>query len=256
MRSGGKLRRALLVTGVVLFGLVPAASAATIDFEDRPSGDTVNSDYDAQGVTFNGPRALQYGAGFAHSGNKAIEGCTIDPEGCSFSTPPPRIRADFTTGQTTVGVWVGVNADSFEASRTIRLTAYDGGGNEVGQQEVTVAAGTPVNSHLTVTAGGPTIRALDVSTPDGIFDIVVDDVEFSTAGPPPPCTASGPPTVNLTSPADNTYLQNDTVLLKGNGFPSSNVRAGAPSPRHPPEGRLVTGSGAPQAEDGEARGKR
>ena len=203
-----------------LLALAPvAAAAATIDFEDRPNGDTVNSDYSSQGVTFNGPVASNYGPGFAHSGTKAIKGCTIDPEGCSFANPPPRIRADFTTGQTSVGVWVG-NQDATNP-KTVRLTAFDANNNEVGHQDVTMPASTPVNNHLTVTAGGATIRALEVSgvAPTGIFDLVVDDVEFSTAGPPPPCTASGPPVVNLTSPADNTYLQNDSVLLKGNVLP-------------------------------------
>ena len=95
------------VIGALALIAPASSSAATIDFEDRPQGDTVNTDYSSQGVTFNGPAAGNYGPGFAHSGTKAIEGCTVDPEGCSFANPPPRIRADFTAGQTSVGVWVG-----------------------------------------------------------------------------------------------------------------------------------------------------
>jgi hypothetical protein len=200
---------------VCLLFVGPAvASAATIDFEDRPNGDTVNTDYSSQGVTFNGPAAVDYGTGFMHSGTKGIQGCTVDPEGCSFASPPPVLRADFTTGQTAVGVWVGSRSSS---SMSVRLTAFDGGGAEVGHQDVTMPANSPVNNHLTVTSGSANIRALEVARtdPSGIFDMVVDDVEFSAAGPPPPCGATAPPTVTLTSPANNTYLQNNTVLLKG-----------------------------------------
>ncbi len=122
---------------------------------------------------------------------------------------------DFTAAQTQVGLWVG-NARTSE--QTVRLTALDAGGNPVGTADATLPANSPaMTTHLQVTAGSPQIRAFrfgDVANTDEV-GLPVDDVEFSTAGPPPPCTASGPPTVTLTSPANNTYLQNNTVLLKG-----------------------------------------
>jgi hypothetical protein len=199
--------------------LLPAgASAVTIDFEDRDAGDIVNAQYSSQGVTFsNGPGAYAYGPGFAHSGTKAIELCRPpnSPEGCSFADPAPRIRADFTSGQTSVGVWVGNN--NATQSRAVRLTAFDEGGAEVGHQDVTMPANSPVTNHLTVTVGSPTIRRFEVAPTDTaqMFDVVVDDVEFSAPGPPPPCGAAGVPTISLTSPADSTLVHNNQILLKG-----------------------------------------
>ena len=217
--SGGHRRRWAGIAVPLLVALtVPAASSAvTIDFEDRPNGDIVNADYSSQGVTFNDPGAYAYAAGFAHSGTKAIELCRPpnSPEGCSFADPPARIRADFTSGQNTVGVWVGNSHAS--QSRAVRLIAFDDGGSEVGHQDVTMPANSPVTNHLTVTAGGSTIRRLEVTATDGsqMFDVVVDDVEFNAQGPPPPCAAAGVPSVFLGFPGDNTFVHNNQILLKG-----------------------------------------
>src|SRR6185436_9829056 len=108
--------------------------------------------------------------------------CTVDPEGCSFADPPARFRVDFTGGQTTVGVWVG-NHDA-SRTRSVRLTAFDGTGNEVGHQDVTMAPSSPVNHHLAVTSGSANIVRFEVTAIDsfGIFDILLDDVEFTAAG--------------------------------------------------------------------------
>jgi hypothetical protein len=210
--SGGYRRRwAGIAVPLVVALFVPAAAAAdTITFEERTAGQTVNAQYSSQGVTFNGPVAYTYPAGFAHSGTKAVEFC----RGVEFCGAPP-IRADFTTGQTTVGVWVGNNDAS--QPRTFRMTAFDQAHNELGHQDATVPAGSPVNTHLTFTAGGADIFRLEVAPADslGSYDMVVDDVEFTAAGPPPPCSAQGVPTINLTSPTDQTYVQNNSILLKG-----------------------------------------
>ena len=210
-----------LALGVL--AIAPAVAAAdTINFDDRAPSETVNSQYSSQGVTFNGPIAYSH-PGLAHSGSMTVENCFS----VEFCGSPP-IRADFTTGQTLVGAWVG-NTDGTQ-TRAVRLTAYDSGGTEVGHADASMAAGSPASHHLTVTVGSPTIRALEVTPTDGLgsYDLIVDDVEFSSAGPPPPCNASAPPTVSLTSPANNTYLQNNTVLLKGNvnthGAPITSAR--------------------------------
>jgi hypothetical protein len=201
---------------LLALALIPAgSSAATIDFEARTSGEIVNNQYNPQGVTFNGPQAEQYPAGFAHSGTKGIEVCFA----AEFCSAP--VQVDFTTGQTQVGLWVGVNYAAPDP-QDVRLTAFDSGGNPIGTANATVPAGpSPIATHLSVTVGSPQIFSLRFGrTADGnASGLAVDDVEFSAAGPPPPCGASGPPTVTLTSPPDQTFVQNNSILLRGNVNP-------------------------------------
>jgi hypothetical protein len=192
--------------------VVPAsASAVTITFDDRLSpatGQAVNSQYSDLGVTFNNPSAFDYGAGFAHSGTVAVEPCV----GQELCTSP--VRADFTSGQTSVGVWVGFSGGA--PLSPVRLTAYDGSSNVVGTDEKTPAV-DEVQTHLSVTAGGATIRRLEVGLPPGGFNngLVVDDVEFTAAGPPPPCGAAGPPVVTLEQPSAFSTFQNNEFPFKG-----------------------------------------
>ena len=105
---------ALMLAGPVamLPGDVPARAAGptVITFDDLsvPAGGrkTLNTQYSAQGVTFNDVMAIDYSqspfpAGFAHSGTVAIEQCFA----VEFCTAP--ITATFTTGQLRVKAWVG-----------------------------------------------------------------------------------------------------------------------------------------------------
>lgn len=192
----------------------PATSSAdTITFEDVPAGQfIVNTQYNDRGVTFNDLRLVTYPAGFAHSGAKGVEGCYA-AEQCTASA-----RASFTTGQTQVGIWVGNNYPA-GSPLDIRLTALDSNGSPIGTPaNATLPAGAnPIATHLQITVGSPSIYSFKVgyTSDGGSGGLALDDVEYSTAGPPPPCTASGPPTVSLTSPANNSYLQNNQVLLKG-----------------------------------------
>ena len=169
----------------------PATSSAdTITFEDVPAGQfIVNTQYNDRGVTFNDLRLVTYPAGFAHSGAKGVEGCYA-AEQCTASA-----RASFTTGQTQVGIWVGNNYPA-GSPLDIRLTALDSNGSPIGTPaNATLPAGAnPIATHLQITVGSPSIYSFKVgyTSDGGSGGLALDDVEFSTAGPPPPCTAIGP----------------------------------------------------------------
>jgi hypothetical protein len=212
------LLAALLLAGLaaVLLRGSPAhaGSPTVITFDDLgvPPNVTVNAQYAGQGVTFNDVTAISYPAGFAHSGSGAIEQCFA----AEFCSAP--IAASFTTGQQHVKVWVGY---SFAPTPqvTVRLTAFDAGHMSLGSADATLPASsavTPVQTPLEVTAGSPTIRSVEISVPGGFTNAVaVDDLEFSSAGPPPPCDAASVPTVQLTQPAVDSVVQNNEFLLEG-----------------------------------------
>lgn len=247
-------RGALAVTaGVLLFlGLqAGAASAAVITFDDLNApprggnGLAVNTQYNARGVTLNNPSAFDYsqGAGaipgFAHSGNAAVEPCV----GLELCTTP--VTATFTAAQQSVRVWVGVAGHVVE-QMGVRLTAFDAGSAVVGTADATLppnANATPVQTPLAINLPSATIRRLEVSVTTGggyTNGLGVDDVEFSTTGPPPPCPATGPPIVGVSQPPGGLSLQNNEFLFEGSvdnrGAPitSAAVVAQSPTPRTAP----------------------
>jgi hypothetical protein len=224
MGVSSRIRRSALATAATILLLPAAAGAATITFEDLvphppPTGGgglTVNSFYSSQGVTFNNPSAFDYGGGFAHSGVVGVEPCVAQ----EFCSSP--IRVDFTTGQMSVGAWVGFSFAPTPAF-PIRLTAYDGSSNVVAIDDDTIPASsgrTPIQTHLSVGPGPPTIRRMEISVPGGFTGgVAVDDIEFSATGPPPPCTATAPPTITLEQPRSLTTVQNNEFVLEGNVDP-------------------------------------
>lgn len=214
--------RPLLVFLAALVGLAVAAApahAVTIGFDDLtapPSGGgqgyTVNSDYAAQGVTFNDVDAYSYPAGFPHSPDNAVEQC-VAIELCQAP-----IRADFTTGQDSVRVWVGYS-DPLAAPRVVTLKVFDGAGTELASDQATLPANpadTPVQTPLEVDPPAAAIRRAEVSTDDGYTaGVVVDDLEFSTVGPPPPCNTTQPASIGLVQPAANLVVQRNLFPLSG-----------------------------------------
>ena len=221
--------RGILVATLVLAGLgalllagrTPAHAAnSVITFDDLTLPATVNTQYSAQGVTFNDVTAIDYSqpsfpAGFAHSGTVGVEQCRVDA--VEFCTTP--VTASFTAGQRSVKVWVGASF-ALQAPLDVRLTAFDVNHVSVGTADVTLPANptavTPIQNPLEVTVTDPTIRSLEVSVPGGYTSgIAVDDVEFSTAGPPPPCDATSVPTVQLTQPPRALVVQHNEFLLQG-----------------------------------------
>ena len=238
-----------LLASVVLLALPNTASAAVIGFDDLDpsgrdgSGLAVNVQYQGQGVTFNDPTAFDYSKGgqfaipgFVRSPNVAVEPC-FAAEFCS--TP---VRAEFTAPQEDVRVWVGF-ASPLAAPLGVRLTGFDGSSAVVGTADATLPANpnpTPVSVPLAIDLASPAIRALEVSVTTGggyTSGLAVDDVEFSTVGPPPPCTAAGPPTIRLDRPKDGLVVDEDAFSLEGsvdpNGAPisSASVRVLSPTER-------------------------
>jgi hypothetical protein len=221
-------RRWMVVLAALLaLGLAGPASAVVIGFDDLPTTGagtrvTVNAQYGAQGVTFNNVAAIDRSdrPGLARSAPFAVEQCFA----IEFCTTP--IEASFTTGQLSVKVWVG--GDFAPAQPVpVRLTALDANGATVGTANGTIPVASPfapTNVPLEVTAGSPVIRRLQVSSPGGFMNgVVVDDVEFSAAGPPPACTVSGPPVVRLVQPASGTVAQRNEFTLQGSVTPGAQI---------------------------------
>ena len=90
----------------------------------------------------------------------------------------------------------------------MRLTAFDAASAVVGTADATLppsANPTPIRTPMAINLPNARIRRLEVSVTTGGGDtsgLGVDDVEFTTAGPPPPCLATGPPTVEVSQPPD------------------------------------------------------
>lgn len=154
---------------------------------------TVNTQYAARGVSFNGLSAIDYSRGssalpgFAHSGTVAVEPC-VGVESC---TQP--VTAAFSAPQRTVCVWVGF---SFRLDNPVqvRLTALDAGSSVVGTATAMLPANsvpTPIRTPLQVVAGAASITQLQVSIPGGFnAALAVDDVTFA-AGPGPLLACGG-----------------------------------------------------------------
>ena len=178
----------------------------------------VYSQFAAQGVTFNGPVAVDYSKGlaipgFAHSGTIAIEQCY----GKEFCTTPIEMR--FTTGQATVKFWAGSSLP-IDTIRVVVARAYDAGGNLVAtRQTVFSQRGTvPIRHFVQFSMTSPVIRRVRVSYQSTSLysnGLAVDSVEFSTAGPPPPCPASGVPVITMTNPASGQATRSNRFLLGG-----------------------------------------
>jgi hypothetical protein len=227
-----------------VFSSLARAESTVISFDDLTTGGpggagalvTVNSQYAAEGVTFNELSAIDYSKGplalpgFAHSGTVAVEPCF----GAEFCTQP--VAATFTAAQRMVRVWVGFSSPLTQPVQ-VQLQALGAGSALVGTASATLPVSstvTPIRTPLAVELGSPQIMQLRVSIPGGYDNaLAVDDVEFSNVGPPPPCTASGVPSIRLDQPPNGTIVQSDLFSLQGSvdgrGAPieSASVRATA-----------------------------
>ena len=229
-------RRRVVALAVSLgaLALPGSASAAVIGFDDLTDapapgsfGKIVNVQYAGQGVTFNDIRAFNYAdapgyAGFPRSPKNAVEPACPGVENCQAP-----VRATFTTGQNRVSVWAGFSSAT-PTPVTARLIAYDdedvGEGNEVGRVDAALPTSTsgpaPVSTPLALDPPGAPIRRVEVTTASGFTSgLTIDDFEFSTVGPPPPCNANGPPTLTIFDPAaNNPVVQNNLFALRANAF--------------------------------------
>jgi len=230
-----------IVLGILIFAVTllpqfgspasahPAVSPIVIDFEKivtdgLGTGDVtvVNDQYANQGITFEDPIALDFSkglaiAGFAHSGTKAIETCY----GAEFCTAT--IGMKFTQAQKRVKLWVGFSS-SLGQTRTVALTVFDNTGAQVGRATTTFAPSTqpiPIQTPLEVRLSHATIFRAEVGfvAPDPqhqVFnnDLAVDDVEFDTAGGPPPCTGTGNPAIVFSQPTNGESVQINEFIFQ------------------------------------------
>ena len=242
---------AVLGTAALVASPVASAAAAVISFDDlagdapspNSTGLPVNAQYASQGVTFTNANAFNFlketGAipSFPHSDPVAVEPCA----GQEFCQSPMVIR--FTAAQQSVKVWIGNDGPSPEG-RTVSMNAYTtetGGSPLPNPPSVQIPASngsTDISLPLEVSLGSPQIRRVEITTPNGYTTGVgVDDVEFSTVGPPPPCGATSVPTVILTQPENGLQVQQDKFLLQGTvdggGAPitGATIRVSSESPR-------------------------
>ncbi|HKR84775.1 MAG TPA: hypothetical protein VJS37_11405, partial [Terriglobales bacterium] len=204
----------LVLLAALGFAFSSAASAAQlITFEEinaagRGEGDgtAVLNFYGAQGVIFKA-EALDYSKGiaipnFAHSGTRAVETC-IAVEFCSAP-----IEAIFTAPQSHIKLWVGYSAPLTIPVNAV-LRAFSSNGTQVGQASATLAASlqpTSIQTPLELSSTTTNITRVDIDVEDSSGNVLftnglaVDDLEFDTTGPPPPCMATADPTVSVTAP--------------------------------------------------------
>lgn len=214
---GNAMKKCLLAIAVLASLCVSMISHAQVllTFDD-PAAGPLSTFYQDKGATFNFPLVRDYAStpGFAHSGTKAIELC-FAAEFCKST-----LNVDFTAPQTHVKVFVGFTSQLDQAS-TVLMRALDASGATVAQQTALLgpsAAAIPVQIPLEVRSATANIRQIVVgfASPDAFNNgLVFDDLEFDTAGPPPPCTAPVDPTVTLTQPHANTTVQINEFLLQG-----------------------------------------
>jgi len=209
-----------------------APAGQVIDFEDLSTGGpggagpavSVFTQYASKGVIFNGPLALDYSKGFlaipgfAHSGTKVIEQCV----GVEFCTTP--IIISLTAGQRRAKLWVGYSA-RLDERRSVILQALDQNGGFVGEASAVLGPSNgpiSVQIPLEVVSQTPNIRQLilrfSVAFPGGQAfnnNLVIDDFEFDTVGPPPPCGTTQNPFVTLNQPQNGQTVQRNEFMLQG-----------------------------------------
>lgn len=204
-----------------------ATASVVITFEDLPPGGAsgavpVTNQYASQGVLFDNTTAQDYTflPGFCHSGTRAVSSCY----GVEFCNSP--VGVSFTVGQTRVKLWIGI-FNSIAQQRSVTLHAFDASNTEIDSQSVNVgptSGNLPVSVPLEVQSLSAAIRRVTVGYDGNVYNfenhfLVVDDVEYETVGPPPPCLSTVPPVVGFQSPNTNgTTVQcnrfyfNDTVV--------------------------------------------
>jgi len=210
--------RSVLLLCALLIGTTTSA-AEVITFEEiaaagpgEGSGTPVLNFYAARGVIFKAV-ALDYSKGiaipnFAHSGTKAIETCIA----VEFCTAP--IEASFTQAQAHIKIRAGFSAVLMQPI-TVVLRAFANDGSQVGQATANLAANplpTSIQTPLEVNTATATIVRVTIDIEDGgvasfTNGLAIDDLEFDTAGPPPACTATQNPTLDVSQPANNLLTQ-------------------------------------------------
>jgi len=221
----------LFLASFCLFTL-PAHGQVVIDFESlsAPGSGTggllVKNQFAGQGLIFKGVTALDYSQGipipnFTHSGTKAVELCYA----AEFCTGP--LDFSFTTPQRSVKLWVGFTSP-LDSAQTVVMRAYDILGNQLGHTTATIGPSTgviPVNTPLQI--GLPVLPRIDRvtvgflgaegATPTMFNNgLVVDDIQFTSAGQPPTCPATQPPGIGLIAPTDGEIVVTNSFTVEAN----------------------------------------
>lgn len=197
------------------------AAAEIITFEEMsPNGGPaqVLNFYADRGIIFRAS-AFDYSKGpvipnFAHSGTKGIETCFA----VEFCTSP--IEITFTKAQAHVSVFAGFDGPLGQAA-TVVMRGFATDGTQVAQASITLplnTVSTPIQTALAITTTSPTIVRVTVGIESGgaptfTNGLALDDVEYDTVGPPPPCTSPQPPTVDLSQPTSGTTVLFNQFLL-------------------------------------------
>ena len=214
----------LAATVATLFAAQTAnAQPVLITFDSLGGGSAVLAQFAGQGVTFNQLLVRDYsdtrffGTGFAHSGTKGVEQCFAQ----EFCTVP--VGATFTTPQSRVKVWVGYSVAVF-ANLTVELVAFGSSGQVITQASTVFAMQPtvrPINTPIEVIAASQSItrielRARVTGAPETFSgSLAVDDFEFDTAGPPPPCSATTAPRIIVSSPPFSSTTQVNSYIFSG-----------------------------------------
>ncbi len=229
-------------------------------FEKKPLEATDHKEIyftlESQGVTFNGPKAIDYtnsasvGSGFTHSGDMAIQHCHVVP---ACDTP---LIMKFISPQARVQVWFGVN-HRIEEAVEVTFTAFDAeeGGNDVGSESKTLMPTgeerIPIENALGVaSASGNNIRRVEVgfSSPADASWLVFDDVSFKQDTEAGDFTETGtelptecpddaqPPTLLVNQPKTGSLAQVNEIDFKGSA-PSNTSLTEATLTSVGPEGK-------------------
>ena len=193
-----------------------------IDFENLSHREFIFNQYANMGVIFHGSSVKDFSQspGFAHSGVKAIQPCPLATEFCSSP-----IIVSFTAPQTHVKVWIG-QEHSFNEQKLVVLRAFDSSGTQVGESSHSLPATTnpiPVSIPLEVNTQNAMISSIIVTIADAdtclcTGFLTIDDIEFDSAGPEPPCQTTQDPFLVVNRPVSGVSSQFNSFRLEGNVF--------------------------------------
>jgi len=219
------IRAFITSLGAILSLTVHSVSrAATIDFEGLPSAALVYQ-YQQMGVRFHGASVTNYAAfpGFAHSGTQAAELCFA----AEFCSAP--LTIDFAFPQIKVSFWVG-STYAIPTGQTVILKAFDANNVAVAQSSLTLPPNgqpTAISRQIMVSTASRVIRRVSLSyapTPGGTYNngLALDDIDFD-AGNVATCPGTEFPALAVTSPADQSTVSANNILLSGQVTTSSEL---------------------------------
>jgi hypothetical protein len=199
---------------ILLSASVRALGQTVLDFEDRPTGTTINTQYAGQGPIFTDAYLETDPA--AHSGTRVLR--QTKPGSEIFVIVPMVIQ--WNSPQSRVKLFAGHQYDSENGT----LKAFDSNGNVVASDGPRLVPQNTFTTAFEVTVSTPSIVRVEFQLVNSSF-ASIDDLEFH--GDPAPPLPTDPPVVHLIQPVDgiNVDIPNDIPLLDiagtvtGDGLP-------------------------------------